>query len=90
MIQTKTMFTELSLFEYVKSKIICLVIGHDWCGGFFNFDMQYDIRDCCRCCDTRVLVDAPITSSNKRDRELAKSRKGYSNSVIRLQEVTES
>ena len=47
-IQTKTMFLETTLFQYIKSKMICLIIGHSFSGGCGNE------KYCGRCCDTRT------------------------------------
>jgi len=52
-IYTKTMFLGLPLLEYVKSKIICLFIGHAWRGGQLYFIEKRNLRYCGRCCDSR-------------------------------------
>lgn len=53
-IKTKTMAWESTLSQYIKSKIICLFIGHRWCHTRKIEGLHYKITACCRCCDTRI------------------------------------
>lgn len=47
--------------ESTKGKLVCLLVGHDWCGGAYYFDEthlhDYDLKMCGRCGRNKVFVE---------------------------------
>lgn len=47
-------FDHDGILSYLKTKIICLFIGHNFCGGVGGYG--YDLKYCCRCTESRVFT----------------------------------